>query len=159
MTEGIGHNSERPRKDIIRELRDGLAEVKEKMASLGEVRKTLKGRIKSDLGMKVADWDIMIRLIELEEDDRTELGKVIREGFDALHPGQQATFLDALDPKPTATKARRKTKAEQIAEAVLADSQPTAEQQEIEQQRAEDDEAFDQSAGDELADEEELEEA
>lgn len=139
----IGHNSDRPRNEIIREIRDELDAVAEKKRALGEVTKTLKGRIKAELGMKIGDWDIMCRLVNLDDGDRSELGKVIREGFDALHPGQQSSFLDALDPKTAAApaKAKKKTKAEQIAEVILEDSK-TSEQIEADRQREEDEAAF-----------------
>ena len=89
-----------------------------------EERKKAKGRIKAELGFKVADWNVLMRMADLEEDSRDELFGVLRAGFAALEIGGQASFLDAIAPEPAPEpkkKSKRKTKtiAEEIAETVI----------------------------------------
>lgn len=101
MTEGMaeataGHNSA-SRKATIREIKAKLDEVNSRIAELQEERKRVKGRIKSDLGWKVADWNVMTRFADLEDEPRDVLFDTLREGFEALNVGGQHNFLDALE--------------------------------------------------------------
>jgi hypothetical protein len=103
-----GHNS-KARRDVIRDIKTKLDDIDSRIAELQEERKRQKGRIKSDLGWKVADWNVMARFADLEDDPRDVLFDTLREGFAALGVGGQASFLDALDsveivPVPAAKK-------------------------------------------------------
>lgn len=103
MNDGIanttaGHNA-KARAGIIRSIMDALDDKDAEIASLQEDRKRIKGRIKADLGMKVSDFNVLRRFRQLDEEpeERDRLFDVLREGFQALGIGGQASFLDALD--------------------------------------------------------------
>lgn len=152
----IGHN-QTDRKSLIREIKGDIDAIEADIAVLMLSRKKAKGRIKSDLGWKVADWNAMMRVVDLEEDARDELFNVMREGFQALEVGGQASFLDVIDPKAVAKAERPKkekrgkgkievvsqtglevvetelSSAEEIASHILGDDhQPEPEQTDIE---------------------------
>lgn len=94
-----GHNSA-ARASTIKDIKYKLDDVNSRIAELMEERKRTKGRIKSDLGMKVADWNVMTRFADLEQDQRDVLFDTIREGFAALGLGEQSSFLLAMGDKP-----------------------------------------------------------
>lgn len=91
----IGHNSDR-QNEIIRSICIELDAVNAEIALLQEQRTKIKGRIKSELNWKVADFNAMKRLADLGEDARTKMLATIRAGFLALDIGTQSSFLDAL---------------------------------------------------------------
>jgi hypothetical protein len=108
MSEGMaettaGHNS-KARAGVIRKIMGDLDSVDSRIAELQEERKGIKGRIKADLGMKVADFNVLRRFYQLEDDPRDMLFDVLREGFKALSIGSQSSFLEAIDPKPEPAK-------------------------------------------------------
>jgi hypothetical protein len=155
MTE-IGDNSKPARAEIIRSIKAELDEIEIAKGELSLRAKKAKGRIKAELGEKVADFNVLIRFVDLEEDPRSELNRLLKEGFAALGVGQQMNFMDAIDPQPVAktlaaavavAKKKRKTKSEQIAEAVLADA-PSPVEAEIAEQKAEDEYVFDGAQND-----------
>lgn len=92
----IGHNSD-AQNEIIRSICIELDAVNAEIALLQEQRTKIKGRIKSELNWKVADFNAMKRLADLGEDARTKMLATIRAGFLALDIGMQSSFLDALD--------------------------------------------------------------
>ena len=103
MSEGMsgttaGHNS-KARAGVIRDIIDARRKIEGEIAELMAVRKKNQGRIKSDLGMKVADFNALYRIAELETEDRDQFLDTLREGFEALGIGGQSSFLDAIDPK------------------------------------------------------------
>lgn len=106
-----GHNSA-ARAGVIRDIKTKLADVDSRIRELQEERKRIKGRIKSDLGWKVADWNVMARFADLEDEPRDVLFDTLREGFRALGIGMQSTFLDALEGKPEAPKSGKLTEEE-----------------------------------------------
>lgn len=85
------------RQHIIREIKRDLYMVNADIAALQERRKKIKGRIKSDLGEKVSDFNMMIRLLDLEGDERDRAMDLIREGFKALGLGEQGSLLNGFD--------------------------------------------------------------
>jgi hypothetical protein len=86
------------RADTIRAAARWLAEREAEVASLREEISAYKAtHIKGDLGFKMADWNTLYRLYNLEGDDRDQLLDTIREGFAALGVGGQSSFLDAMD--------------------------------------------------------------
>lgn len=121
----IGHNSA-ARRDAIRSIKYQLDDVNSRIAELTEERKQIKGRIKSDLGWKVSDWNAMARLADLEAEPRDQMLDTIREGFEALGVGGQLNMDDFLsgNPRQAPEKPKRgrkpKSQGEQIAEAMLA---------------------------------------
>jgi len=130
MTE-IGDNSKPARAEIIRSIKAELDEIEIAKGELSLRAKKAKGRIKAELGEKVADFNVLIRFVDLEEDPRSELNRLLKEGFAALGIGQQMNFMDAIDPPPAAPEPaaekpakvkktkKAKTIAEEIAEAVI----------------------------------------
>lgn len=106
-----GHNSA-ARAETIRSIINTRREIEGRIAELMAERKKNQGRIKSDLGMKVADFNALYRIAELEHEDRDTFLDTLREGFAALGIGQQGNFLDFLDPKPAANGALPKWTAE-----------------------------------------------
>lgn len=90
-----GHNSA-ARASTIRDIIDQRRKIEGQIAELMVVRKKNQGRIKSDLGMKVADFNALYRIAELETEDRDQFIDTLREGFAALGIGQQSSFLSAM---------------------------------------------------------------
>jgi hypothetical protein len=78
-----------------RQITDLDAKRKAISAEMAEVKQTL---IKGDLGMKIADFALALRVYQLEGEDRDTLFDTLRETFDALGVGEQLGFLDALQP-------------------------------------------------------------
>lgn len=112
-TAASGHNSKEQMASLVRAINNDLNEVQSRIAVLMEERKKIKGRIKAELGWKVADFNAMKRLADLEPEDRDQMLDTIRIGFDALSIGMQHGFLDVLAPEkqPAPAKAStRKTK-------------------------------------------------
>lgn len=115
MTEATeGHNSA-ARADLIRGTIRALDDIDSQIRVLQEQRTAIKNKnIKADLGMKVADFNVLRRFYGLQQEDRDTLFDTIREGFAALGIGDQASFLPALDeetPAPAKPKRGRKAKA------------------------------------------------
>ena len=110
-----GHNSA-ARKHTIRDIKTKLDDVNSRIAELMEERKRVKGRIKSELGWKVAGWNVMTRFADLEDEPRDVLFDTLREGFDALGVGGQASFLDALESVADVVPAAKKMMTEHEAE-------------------------------------------
>ena len=92
-----GHNSA-ARPAVIRQIIADRRKIDGEIAELMTARKKIQGRIKSDLGMKVSDFNSLYRIASLEDEARDEFLDTLREGFAALGIGQQASFLDAIAP-------------------------------------------------------------
>lgn len=112
-----GHNSA-ARGQVIKDIIHALDEVDSRIAELSEERKRIKGRIKSDLGEKVSDFNVLRRFYALEQEPRDQLFDLLKEGFGALGIGQQLNFIDAMEqeeapPPPKAEKTRRARKAKE----------------------------------------------
>jgi hypothetical protein len=75
---------------------------REASEAIRNVKKTL---IKGDLDMKISDFNIALRLYQLEGEDRDQLFDTLKETFAALGQGQQLGFLDALRPEQHAGNA------------------------------------------------------
>ena len=92
-----GHNAA-ARKKIIRDVMQKLDGIDGQIAELQEERTKLKNvHVKGDLGMKVADFNILRRFRNLDDDNRDSLFDTLREGFKALNIGVQSSFLETLD--------------------------------------------------------------
>jgi hypothetical protein len=88
----------------VREQARMEAEIKALNADLREFKTT---HIKGDLGMKIADWNAVYRVSQLEVEDRDVLLDTLREGFAALGIGQSLDWVAAAEaePKPNGTAA------------------------------------------------------
>ena len=107
------------RKDLIRSTHQKLMDVNSKIRALQLERTELKNRhIKGDLGMKIADFNVALRMYDLEGDDRDELFDTINETFKALAPGQQSSFLDAVEKRASGSRNRRHPTPEDLGETV-----------------------------------------
>ena len=92
------------RAELIREAVQWLAEREAKLkAANAEIREYKQKHIKGDLGFKLADWNAVYRVSQLESDDRDALLDTVREGFRALGIGQVVDWVDAAQ----ATRGRR----------------------------------------------------
>src|SRR6187397_1952801 len=84
-------------RDAVRWLAEREAEVK---ALNADIREYKSKHIKGDLGFKLADWNAVYRVSQLEVEDRNELLDCIREGFAALSIGQVVDWVDAAQATP-----------------------------------------------------------
>ncbi len=82
------------RKEIINEVVKELASLEADRKELGEsIRAVKQKRIKGDLGMKIADFNAVVRLYNLEVKDRNLYLDTLRETFSALGLGEQLDFI------------------------------------------------------------------
>src|SRR6185369_4399142 len=90
------------RAELIREAVRVLAEKEREVQALNaDIREYKSKHIKGDLGFKLADWNAVYRVSQLEVEDRNELLDCIREGFDALGIGQVVDWVDAAQATPS----------------------------------------------------------
>lgn len=100
MTAKAGHNAEARAgaiRDICRDI-DGLAAERKVISD--QIREIKQKRVKGDLDMKIADFNVAYRLYQLEQDDRDKLLDTLRETFSALGMGGQLDFLPAVETAP-----------------------------------------------------------
>jgi hypothetical protein len=84
-------------RDAVRWLAEREAEAKALNAEIREYKiKTIKG----DLGFKLADWNAIYRVSQLEVEDSDALVETLREGFAALGIGQIVDWVDAAQATP-----------------------------------------------------------
>jgi hypothetical protein len=89
------------RAELIRDAVHMLADFEAQAKALNaEIREYKQKHIKGDLGFKLADWNAVYRVSQLEVEDRNELLDCIREGFDALGIGQVVDWVDAAQRTP-----------------------------------------------------------
>lgn len=81
----------------VRELARMRAEVKALNAEINEFMAT---HIKGDLGFKIADWNAIYRVSQLETEDRDILLDTLREGFNALGIGGSVDWVAAAEKRP-----------------------------------------------------------
>lgn len=94
------------RADTIRKACRQIIELEEQRKEIGAAISNVKNTlVKGDLGMKLADFNIALRLYKLEGDDRDELFDTLKETFEALGVGEQLGFLDALKQQKDAEAA------------------------------------------------------
>jgi hypothetical protein len=97
------------RKEIInntvREIHSLDGQIKTLQA---ERREIINKNIKGDLDMKVADFNAVLRVASLEDENRAKFLDTLRETFIAVGIGAQLSFLDAIDTdsKPAAAGAK-----------------------------------------------------
>jgi len=90
-----GHNSNARKNTIQEACRDITALEAERKAVSDKITALKQKTIKADLGMKVSDFNIALRLYKLEGEDRDELLRTVRETFEALGVGEQLDWLEA----------------------------------------------------------------
>lgn len=81
------------RADLIRSSVAEIVRLGEEKAALNEQIAEIKGRVKGELGMKMADFSIALRIYRLEHDDRDQTLDTIRECFEALGVGTQGSLF------------------------------------------------------------------
>ena len=90
------------RAELIREAVRVLAEKEREVQALNaDIREYKSKHIKGDLGFKLADWNAVYRVSQLEVDDRDALIDTLREGFAALSIGQVVDWVDAAQATPS----------------------------------------------------------
>ena len=106
----------------VRELARMEAEAK---AINAEIREFKQVHIKGDLGFKLADWNAVYRVSQLEVEDRDQLLDTLREGFQALGVGGSLDWVAAAEgePQPAAALAAPKRRRQEPA---VARSTPTS---------------------------------
>lgn len=91
------------RAELIQKACDWLSvkEAERKLIS-AEISEYKQKHIKSDLGFKLADFNAVYRVSQLEVEDRDALLDVLREGFAALGIGGSVNFMDAMEQEAAA---------------------------------------------------------
>ena len=91
------------RAETIRKACRQITELEEQRKEIGAAISNVKATlVKGDLGMKLVDFNVALRLYRLEGDDRDEFFDTMKETFKALGVGEQLGFLDALRSAPPA---------------------------------------------------------
>lgn len=89
------------RADLIREAVRWIAEHKAEVKALNaEINEYMVKTVKGDLGFKIADFNAICRVSQLEVEDRDQLLECVREGFAALGIGQVVDWVDAAAATP-----------------------------------------------------------
>lgn len=103
MTEpGKGHNLDAARAADIRAICNKIGGLTaERRIISDKIREIKQKRVKGDLDMKIADFNVAYRLYQLEQDDRNQLLETLRETFSALGIGEQLDFLPVAEEDAT----------------------------------------------------------
>lgn len=89
-------------KQAIRDVCSQLLSLEDRRTGISDqIRELKNAKIKGELGMKLADFNIAFRLYKLEHEDRDETLLTIRRMFNALDIGQQLDFMSAIDDGTT----------------------------------------------------------
>lgn len=91
-------------RQVIKDVCAQILTLEDRRSSISEQIRSLKNeKIKGDLGMKIADFNLAFRLYKLEHEDRDETLDTFRRVFSALDLGQQLdwvqTFSDGTTPE------------------------------------------------------------
>ena len=82
------------RADLIRDAVRWIARMEaDRKAITAEINEYKQKYVKGDLGFKLADFQAVYRVSQLEADDRDKLFDTIREGFAALSIGGQGDLF------------------------------------------------------------------
>jgi len=81
-------------RDVYRQLQDLEAQRAEISSEISDLKNV---RIKGDLGMKIADFNLGYRLYKLEGDDRKTAFDAIHEAFAALGIGEQLSMFSVAE--------------------------------------------------------------
>lgn len=89
-------------KQAIRDVCSQLLSLEDRRTGISDqIRELKNAKIKGELGMKIADFNLAYRLYKLEHEDRDETLLTIRRMFNALDIGQQLDFMSAIDDGTT----------------------------------------------------------
>jgi hypothetical protein len=89
------------RADLIRDAVRWIAEREAEAKALNaEIREYKQKHVKGDLGFKIADFNAVYRVSQLEVEDRDALLETVREGFAALGIGGSVDWVDAAQAMP-----------------------------------------------------------
>lgn len=101
-------------KQVIRDAAKELIRLKAKRAEIGEQITEVRGRVKGLI--KMADFNVALRLYELEDEDRDGALDGMRLAFEALGIGEQGSLF----PEPAPSSGRSNGSAEPTEAAVKA---------------------------------------
>lgn len=88
----------------IREACETIGELERQVAGLkAEIKVVKETRIKAELNMKVADFNLAYKLYQMEQGERDGLQDVIRECFAALGIGEQLNWVVAAETADAAS--------------------------------------------------------
>lgn len=90
----IGHNSDEIKK-IIQEVVEEIIGLKAKKAEIQAEITEARSRVKGQ-GIKMADFNVALRLAELETEDRNDALDGLRICFEALGIGEQGELFPAV---------------------------------------------------------------
>lgn len=128
-TPGVGHNqlTQAQRDKKLNQAINAQIALKKRMATTAaefrqERQESVVSVVKDELGMTLADFNILVRAKTLKNDDENAEAydlfcATMREGFNALGMGDQLNFLDAIekdegeDKAPAKKGAAKKTAA------------------------------------------------
>ena len=97
------------RADTIREAVAWLADKDaERKALNAEISEYKQKHIKGDLGFKIADFNAIYRVSQLEIEDRDALLDTLREGFEALEIGGSLDWVAAAEAEPPPGNLRKR---------------------------------------------------
>lgn len=89
------------RADTIRDAVREIATLEAKAKAINaEIREYKTEIIRGQLGFKLADWNAVYRVSQLEVEDRDALLECVREGFAALGIGGSVDWVDAAQSTP-----------------------------------------------------------
>ena len=103
--------------DLIKKLDSELRPLESKKESINEQIREKRQSFKADTGITLADFDAARRVAMMDDDDERQ-GKLDNfiECYNALKPGEQLSWLDAVDRKKEATQTA------EAREAILSDA-------------------------------------
>ena len=82
-------------------IRAAARYITERQAEIREIREDINAykatHIKGDLGMKISDFNSVVRIYQLEGEHQDGFLDTLREGFAALGIGGQLNWLDAAE--------------------------------------------------------------
>lgn len=91
-------SNSKARQGVIRSVFRELRSLDKKIETVqAERRELLQTKVKGDLDMKIADFNLGYRLYKLEEDARDEMVDTLKEMFKALGKGDQLDFVTAFE--------------------------------------------------------------
>lgn len=95
------------RRTTIREAVEWIAAKERERKKIGaEINEYKQKHIKGDLGFKLADFNAVYRVSQLEVEDRDQLLDTLREGFAALEINQSLDWVAAAEAEPAPRKRR-----------------------------------------------------
>jgi ribosome modulation factor len=88
------------RRAIILHACQQITALEEERKAVGNRIKEVKGRIKAELGYKIADFNAALRLYQLEDEARDTFIDTLKETFEALGIGGQLDWIETVEREP-----------------------------------------------------------